>query len=305
VIYFHAERETFVDVKVDFPQGLVTEWYPPAWVTQPPVQSGTLRMQMQSSIEWKGVRIIPNSKPRFPVESAPSHYYPARETSAAPVQVSGLDEKFLFYRGVGGFRVPLSVVVEEDGLIHLRNTGSAPLPTVIYFEIRGGKVGFQMLGALKERMVVVPKALDQRVGVLHEEMVTALMATGIYQDEAKAMVKTWSDSWFEEGARIFYVLPAETVDAVLPLKISPAPTSVARAFAGRMELLTDETLNRVAKALAENDERTLQAYGRFLSPIAERLISLRMVSDSAATVNRMDTIYRAYTELGSTRCRLK
>jgi hypothetical protein len=80
---------------------------------------------------------------------------------------------------------------------------------------------------------------------------------------------------------------------------------VARAFAGRMELLTDETLHTVARALAENDERTLEAYGRFLSPIAERLISLRMAGDSAATRNRLNTIYRAYTERGSSRCRLK
>ena len=37
------------------------------------------------------------------------------------------------------------------------------------------------------------------------------------------MIETWRDSWFQEGMRIFYLVPRQTVDAVLPLKIAPAP----------------------------------------------------------------------------------
>ena len=37
------------------------------------------------------------------------------------------------------------------------------------------------------------------------------------------MIDTWRDSWFEEGMRIFYILPRKAVDGVLPLKITPSP----------------------------------------------------------------------------------
>jgi hypothetical protein len=34
------------------------------------------------------------------------------------------------------------------------------------------------------------------------------MAQGLFPKEAHAMVDTWRDSWFEEGTRAFYILPA-------------------------------------------------------------------------------------------------
>ena len=37
------------------------------------------------------------------------------------------------------------------------------------------------------------------------------------------MVETWRDSWFEDGARLFYLLPRSAVDVVLPLQIDPRP----------------------------------------------------------------------------------
>ncbi len=34
-----------------------------------------------------------------------------------------------------------------------------------------------------------------------------LIAQGLYQDEAQAMLETWRDSWFEEGSRLLYIVP--------------------------------------------------------------------------------------------------
>jgi len=94
------------------------------------------------------------------------------------------------------------------------------------------------------------------------------------------MVATWRDSWFEEGTRVFYVLPSRAVDAVLPLTVTPAPTAVARAFVGRMELITPASMVQVETALATNDIAALERHGRFLGPIADRLAArLTSVSD--------------------------
>jgi hypothetical protein len=59
--------------------------------------------------------------------------------------------------------------------------------------------------------------------------------------ESQAMVETWRDSWFEEGSRLIYIVPAGAIDAMLPLQVDPAPSQTARVFVGRIELVTAET----------------------------------------------------------------
>ena len=86
------------------------------------------------------------------------------------------------------------------------------------------------------------------------------------------MVATWRNSWFEEGTRVFYIVPPRMVDVVLPLTVSPAPASVARVFVGLMEVITPDDERLVQTALAANDTVALEKYGRFLGPIADRLI---------------------------------
>jgi hypothetical protein len=99
VLYFYSPAATRVDVRVDFPRGLMTEWYPKATVAQPMVTSASLRNASGTSwIQWKNVSVAANAAARFPKGEEPSHYYAARETDATPLSVSGQSEKFLFYR---------------------------------------------------------------------------------------------------------------------------------------------------------------------------------------------------------------
>src|SRR6185295_6554155 len=79
-----------------------------------------------------------------------------------------------------------------------------------------------------------------------------LIGQGLYPKEARAMIETWRDSWFEEGARIFYIVPNRAVDSILPLDIKPAPSQIARVFVGRMELITPAIEDDVRQALASN-----------------------------------------------------
>jgi hypothetical protein len=85
------------------------------------------------------------------------------------------------------------------------------------------------------------------------------------------MVETWRDSWFEEGTRLFYILPRAVVDDRLPLTISPAPTSIARVFVGRVELITDNMKDEVERAIVTGDLDTLNMYGRFLDSIVAQI----------------------------------
>ena len=96
------------------------------------------------------------------------------------------------------------------------------------------------------------------------------------------MIETWRDSWFEEGTRLFYIVPRRAIDAILPLDIQPTPSQIARVFVGRMEVITPAIREDVKQAIAKNDRSTLEKYGRFLEPIARRIGGKSALLDSVS-----------------------
>ena len=85
------------------------------------------------------------------------------------------------------------------------------------------------------------------------------------------MLATWSDSWFEEGTRVFYLVPRAQTDALLPLTVTPAPSQVERVFVGRVEVLTPADRQALQHAVDLGDTSTLANVGRFLSPFSQQL----------------------------------
>jgi len=68
-------------------------------------------------------------------------------------------------------------------------------------------------------------------------------------------------------------VPAEFVNRVLPLSISPTPAQTERVFVGRMELVTPATEKAVERAFESRDRTTLEKYGRFLEPILQTMVA--------------------------------
>jgi hypothetical protein len=98
------------------------------------------------------------------------------------------------------------------------------------------------------------------------------------------MVRTWSDSWFEEGSRLIYIVPAQYVNTILPVSIRPEPAQTVRVFVGRLELVTPATEKAVETAFESRDEATLAKYGRFLSPIISEMMRDPSYKDLQATI---------------------
>lgn len=295
VLYFYSDTETDVSVKVDFPKGRITEWYPQA-------------RAVGTNVDWGRLKVMPGAAMTFPVESADSHYYPARETDAAPVQVCGTggsadqQEKFLFYRGVGTFDLPLSVKL-EGGNIMLKNTAKDEIAHLIIFENRGGKIGYRLCDTFTGEMTHERPLLDRNLDALLADLQKILVASGLYEKEAAAMIKTWRNSWFEEGLRVFYILPRPATDAVLPVTIDPRPDELVRVLVGRAEVITPEMEKAVHRQVAllgdaspkvrAEAERAIRQYGRFSEPILKRLLDkesnagrrarIRQLIDSAGT----------------------
>lgn len=92
VLYFHAPRETTVDVSVRFNNGLITEWFPAATVAPAEtVGDDTVgKAGFTGTVRWPSVTIQPDGPERYPVQSRSSHYYRARERNAAPIYAGRL-----------------------------------------------------------------------------------------------------------------------------------------------------------------------------------------------------------------------
>jgi hypothetical protein len=289
VLYFYTDRETTVSVHVSFSQGLITEWYPHANRVEPAGLQTQARMiaylqdwgrhqkQPDGSISWDSLQLEPGSSVGLAKGEPANHYYAARETSSTPLRINTpageQTEKFLFYRGVASFSVPVSATLADNGRVLTRNSATQGIPAMILFERRGDKLGFRIAGSSETESAFDPPELNATMESLKQAVENILIAQGLYRDEAQAMLETWRDSWFEEGSRLLYIVPRGVVDTVLPLTIQPAPAQTVRVFVGRLELVTPATERDVEQALARHDRATLARYNRFLVPILERMIA--------------------------------
>ena len=279
VLYFYSPHDLTVAVQVSFSKGLITEWYPHASRVSPVGDFPSRHLYKKNddgTILWDSVHVEPDLAFDFPREAADNQYYAARETSAAPVRVEtpkgNQHEKFLFYRGVSAVSVPISAKLAPDGNLLVRNLNTEEVPNVILFERRGEKIGYRISNGLQKEAVIEPPELNASIDSLYSDLEKMLMARGLYRDEAHAMVQTWRNSWFEEGSRLFYIVPTSFVDAVLPLTINPAPAKTIRVFVGRLEIITPATQKAVEAALASHDDATLGKYARFLDPILKSMM---------------------------------
>ena len=128
-----------------------------------------------------------------------------------------------------------------------------------------------MVRGISDIVNVDPPEMTGNLAQVRQQLADELVGFGLYKKEALAMVETWHDSWFEEGTRVFYIYPRAGVDAVLPLKITPAPEAVERVFVGRVEVLSPWTRQTIQTAADAQDFATLKKFGRFLEPFATQM----------------------------------
>ncbi len=293
VIYFYTDKETRASVRVDFPKGWITEWYP--FASTAPGQSARQPKGKErntgETIRWN-VKLLPGEQARFPRDKGENHYYHARETDAVPLQAelevpenqrdllshAGVilqREKFLFYRGVGTFPTPVVVHALGGGKIRVANAASGRLTGLVLLTVRDGRIGFRPLDDIDagaETIAMLPET-NGSATELAAVVVKGLAAAGLYEREARAMVKTWDSAWFrEEGTRLLYLVPRARTDELLPLTIDPKPTEVIRVLVGRHDFLTPEQeigverqMERIRAAQAEQAaaEKELAKIGRF------------------------------------------
>jgi hypothetical protein len=313
ITYFYTDRVRTVNVRVDFPKGLLTEFYPPVAKMEPAHQPFTHTASHVvpaegSSLDWGRVTLLPQSalapalgdsqlaeavaKRSFvalppggdpdPEMYTGDHYYFARDTDSAIVHVrsefnaGSTDfapygdhfEKFLFYRGIGDFELPLVATAEEGGRFVISNRGTDPIRGLFLVSVADHQLKVRRLQdlAVGESLTAVAPETEMNFHDLGNAVAEVLRQEGLYAPEATAMVRTWQGSWFgEPGTRLFYLVPSRVTEELLPLTITPAPREMVRVLVGRMEILSREEERQLesivkasAAALMKFRERPLQ-----------------------------------------------
>jgi len=298
VLYFYSERNLKASVKVEFPRGWITEWYPFASI--PPAAGARAPGQ---SIRWD-VQLLPGERVRLPAVRRTDNYFQARDTDAVPLEVESRSdgvnshggeshggalvqrEKFLFYRGAATFPLPVSIKAIDGGLVRVANDTSSRVEGAVLVNVQGSQVGFKVLAGLAaaDSIRTALPAADGKASAAADAVVKLLTAAGLYEKEARAMVKTWEAAWFgEPGSRLLSLVPRARTDQLLPLTIVPKPSEVARVLVGRHDFLTPEqeaAVDRLVLRLRNGPDRAgaeaeLRRMGRF-APQARRQAEQRL-----------------------------
>ncbi len=295
VVYFYSPTAQTVDLEVGFPKGLISEWFPNATDFAPALDpSAATLVPANGSMKWRADLIPGMGTTSFPGVSPQDIWAPSRQVASTPLRTYGEngpeDEQFIFYRGVGEFRLPFEIVANADGTLDVINGSEDDSPAVFLLRVHEGGGAIVSLGSLPRQSAlrsIAPPAngkerdLDQYVADAKSQIRGALIASGLYADEAQAMVDTWSRSYFQSfGLRVLYVVPRQWTDALLPMKLSPAPSQLVRTLVGRVEVLTraeeSQLQTTVAQAFAtgRSYDALLSDLGRFAEPKLRRAAAM-------------------------------
>jgi hypothetical protein len=200
-------------------------------------------------------------------------------------------EKFLFYRGLGNFALPATVTASGGSVAVTEADPARPVGAV--FIVRVGEQGgaFHVFpegikgASLQDLAPTLDEAapLDAYAADLGKAVEAALDGTGLYHDEAVAMVNTWSRQWFRTpGLRVLYLVPQEITEEQIPLKITPTPDSTVRVMMIRTEVITPELEAADVAAVGsfqfdspdDAGQAHFMALGRFAEPRLRRALSL-------------------------------
>jgi hypothetical protein len=274
VIYFHPPPNKAytapIDITVRFRGGVINEFYPGAAASValdrariadkshegfiPEWNGDVLNNFVVGALKWKGLRLhdtVVAPLTRSEIWLAP------REVNSVSVfsPEAGEGEQYLFYRGVAHLDALLATKTTR-GSVELSTPtnlawleASAAIPGIWLADVRAdGVIAFRAHPAITLKKEDAGKQLAKvkrfsdgdytatGAAQLRRELKTALIAQGLFADEAEAMLNTWKASYFQKpGLRLFYIVPREWTDYFLPLEFS-VPARVTRVIVGRIDL---------------------------------------------------------------------
>jgi hypothetical protein len=276
VVYFYPGQSSVktLDFSVKFQGGLLSQFYPDAKTNVPPGTVPPVSANSIGSLEWKNVAL--DTRKSGPKTDSHVWLAPRKVNAVDVTATNGESERYLFYRGVGNLDSPLKVVRHEDRLdilsqidASLNTAGEMRFAKIWYFDMRAdGSCAFTSFGPAKVS-ANAPGPIGWinsnfsdteystgSIGRLRSDMHAALVADGLYDDEAAAMLNTWENSYFKSaGSRVFFIVPRAWTDHYLPINLS-TDADVNRVMMGRVDLVTPMHRKTLQKLAATNGDPT-------------------------------------------------
>ena len=259
VTYFYSDVPRSAKVSVGFPDGVFTQWYPAVADFEPFVAApgrspscsrSTIRCSIRCSCSSRRVpgqvrghrrwsaRLGHHRDPRPRREGRARgraarrvHLVARPRRRCQPLEVSGVPgaaipqhERFLFYRGLGNFPLPLTITASAGPVLALANNSEDRGRRLFVMQVDGQRGAFvewkdgvaSGAWARGRRAVAGPGAAAGPVRRGAGRAITeALDATGLYHDKAVAMVATWKRQWFRSAR---------------PARAVPGPAAVDRGL---------------------------------------------------------------------------
>ena len=272
VVFFHAPGPLTVEFRVAFAEGLPLVWWP---ATETPSIDDGAGLQPANAppareLFWR----LYLAKPPYQVgrpaelkEVGTGHWVKAlREVKCANVFVEvgqrGVElerEQFVYYDGLIPRGKGAAITVEKDR-VSLTNEAKHPLYDVTVIDRRTpdkprvARVAKLDAGAKQDADLT--DAGDSRwpekaARTLQDQLKDA----GLNDDEAKSLVVVWKGEFFEaDGVTLFYRLPQEEYERLLPATITPRPEKLVRVGLMHHIHCEPDLAERVAKLVKQLDD---------------------------------------------------
>jgi hypothetical protein len=239
VLYFHAPQPLTATVRVEFPGGKPAVWWPANSNSLP----NGLNAQPLTLLQWNA-QVRASNANNFKHTTLPKgHWMEAlRDVKADDVLVfddnrGGAQlERFIYYDGLIPAPKGLAIQVKGD-TISLKSQAKHALLDVTVVDLRSlrkirtGSIARLDAGGEVAEVKLVERDQSKWPYDGIAELVGQLTTAGLNEDEAKALVAVWRKAFFEtEGVGVFYRLPQEIYDQVLPLTVNPKPEKTVRTL---------------------------------------------------------------------------
>jgi hypothetical protein len=264
VIYFYSDKARSISVRVDWPAGTISQWYPYCSAGEIPSYYGTIDFATQHNgwIQWNANILAHSPSDTTGMwKDGETHTWQAPRATDANIITDSLGnvEKYLFYRGVGnasfmdgGTNANYFLKTTFQGnTLNIENLTHYNILYGFVFERKVDEITGDSInviwwsGAINdgEKIQCTPPAVN--VASTFEPTLTTfrnkLVEKGLFLKEADAMIDTWRQSYFgTPGVRVLWIVPKVATSKSLPMSITPKPDDIQRILVARSEILTPQ-----------------------------------------------------------------
>jgi hypothetical protein len=264
VIYFYSDKARAVSVKVNWPGGTISQWYPERSDGEIASYYGTIDFATQHNgwIQWNANILAHSASDTTGMwKDGETHTWQAPRATDANVITDSLGnvEKYLFYRGVGNASFMdggmnghylLKTSFQGNTLV-IQNLTRYNILYGFVFERKVDEATGDSTnvvwwsGPINDGAKIQCTAPKVESASTFESTLTKfrdkLVEKGLFLKEADAMIDTWRQSYFgTPGLRVLWIVPHDATNKSLPLAITPKPDDVQRVLVARSEILTPQ-----------------------------------------------------------------